>query len=347
MDISKRNINDDCIRLIAMIMVIIIHVNYEDVITNPWLKAAIMTVVSCSNCFFFILSGKYNLRINPKPGEEIKEITRFYKKKFIDILFPFVTISMLLSIWNYVIVVDAPMTFKSYMLFAMKELFSENATKHMWFMYPLLGYILSTPFLARMLHSMRDGELHILMIVGLIWNTVTIIFQDTEHTFGYYGWLMSGWIVYYIAGYYLDRVMNNNNHHLLKALMICGSIGLAVNVCGMVLLPENYYSYSEYTDPFLMFAIGLFVFLEQKIRISGNVPVRIISMVVKHSFTIYLVHYSLLNYLIVEYVCFDSVALQFTMRVVVTLLLSFAVACVIDYVLALVKKPLRRVLHLT
>ncbi len=342
MAVNKRNVNDDCIRVMAMIMVIMIHANYADLIVSPWLRAVIMTIISTCNCFFFMLSGKYNLRIDF--GTEGKNgIIRYYKKRFIDIVFPYVIISMLLSIWNFARQIDQPMTWKSYLLFAMKELFSENAYTHLWFMYPLIGFVLSTPFLSHMLHRMSDSELHIMMIVGLLWNTITTMFQNTGHVFGYYGWIMTGWLIYYIAGYYFDRVTQGDaGDTIVRWYIISGVIGYIVNILGMVFFADRYFNYSDFAIPFTLFCFGAFLFLERKVVIHNNKLSLVLARIVKHSFMIYMIHFSILNYLVTEYVSISSPLLQYCVKVIITLIVSLCISVLIDYLLGIVQQVMKK-----
>ena len=105
-----------------------------------------------------------------------------------------------------------------------------NSATHLWFMYPLIGMLISTPFLAKMFQTMKDQEIEIFFLVAILWNIVSIYLTlDIGVGFSYSGWILSGYIIYYFAGYFCKRIINDNNKKIMYTL---GIIGFIVSVFG-------------------------------------------------------------------------------------------------------------------
>ena len=117
-----------------------------------------------------MISGKYNLRHR---FEDIYDYKKYYFKKASDILFPYLTVSMLLTIWR-MIVQDETINAVSFIKNVFGEIASGNNNTHLWFMYLLMGFLLSAPFWAKMLQSMNDRELKLFLTITILWNIIVI-----------------------------------------------------------------------------------------------------------------------------------------------------------------------------
>ncbi|WP_276627783.1 hypothetical protein, partial [Sharpea azabuensis] len=60
---SKRLIQFDILRVMAMIFVIAIHVSVRPFVTNPYMKNMWYVLFLVCNGLFYMLSGKFNLRM--------------------------------------------------------------------------------------------------------------------------------------------------------------------------------------------------------------------------------------------------------------------------------------------
>ncbi|MDO4409185.1 MAG: acyltransferase family protein [Eubacteriales bacterium] len=93
---KQRLVNYDLIRVLACIFVIMIHIE-----TKPFsfpVRVAYTTVFFLSNGIFYMLSGRFNLE---QTFDQVGDYLNYYRKKCIPILFPFILVSFLLSIFNY------------------------------------------------------------------------------------------------------------------------------------------------------------------------------------------------------------------------------------------------------
>ena len=341
---SSRNLTDDVIRVISIIFVIIIHTPGKPWDGIPFLNSLITTIIFFSNSFFFMLSGKYNIR---QKFSCPKDYVLFYKKKAVDILFPYVTVSFLLSLWNMLMIPNLETgsnpTVVFFVKYALKDLFSENISTHLWFMFCLLGFIVSAPFLSKMFHAMDESELHILFVISILWNTVVVlIFPFFNKNFYYTGWFLWGWIIHFCMGYYLDRIINSENTNWVY---IVGSIGLIINVFGMTFVSERFTNPTDLTPSFIMSCLGAMYFLTRKIRINNAGLKQIICFLSKHTFLIYLVHYNILNHITTVVAKQLPNELRFVLSVTITFFLSLLVAVIINSILYPCKRFLKGILN--
>lgn len=334
---KNRDISCDFIRVLALILVIMNHTRNKPWAENIYVDSIIQTIIATCNGLFFMLSGKFNLKkeFNTKQG-----YASYYKKRFIDILMPYVLISMVLSYCN---LKDEGIwiTPKGYIMRAVQDLFSGNANYHLWFMYFLIGFIISTPFLSKMFHALENWELNVVFVIAILWQIVSVYVAAIRNIgFGYTGWIVSGWMVYYFAGYYLDRVMTDANK---KLLYIFGVAAYVITVIGIIGLGDRFPGKHDYSILFVIFCMSVFWFLQKNIKINNNVARAIILFVAKHSFVMYLIHYNV-RWLANPFVEGMGTVLEFVVRIVLTFVFSLALAFVIDLLFDQLKKLLGKVL---
>ena len=165
---KERNHSLDLLRVVLSLYVIMLHSLQYFGIENPVVSALVHVLLNSSNGLFYMISGYFNLEKEFKTGEDIKD---YYKSRFITILFPFMAFVFVWTVWDYVHAFgnfDFPKILSLYY----RAIVDTSAYGHMWFMYPLFGMLLSTPFLSKMLHSMDKKELKILWYIAIAYNFV-------------------------------------------------------------------------------------------------------------------------------------------------------------------------------
>lgn len=96
---------------------------------------------------------------------------------------------------------------------------------------------------------------------------------------------------------------------------------------------------------YVLFAIGLFVFLCNEIKISNIYFQQVIKGIAKHSFTVYLVHIHVYQYITNEIVNVSRASISFVLKTLVTLVLSLVVAVILDYcIIYPIKKGLTHIM---
>lgn len=150
--IQNRNINLDFIRILSMIFVIAIHTEPKPLADNVLFTSILTTILFTCNSNFYLLSGQLNLQKSFSTPNDYK---KYYTHKIITILFPYITITCFLSIWNMIAGGDI-ITLSSFTINTYKALMNGNADGHLWFMYPFIGLLLSAPFLSKLFQKMTD-----------------------------------------------------------------------------------------------------------------------------------------------------------------------------------------------
>ena len=323
---QTRDINLDFIRVLSMIFVIAVHVEPKPLAGNILFTSILYTILFTCNTNFYLLSGQLHLRRNfSTPSDYIT----YYVQKMITILFPYITITFILSIWSKISDGNA-ITLKSFATETYKALMSGNASGHLWFMYPLIGLLLSAPFFSKLFQKMTDWELNLLFILALFWNTVSIYFTKNFNVgFSYSGWLLSSWSIYFFAGYYCSRIIDTDTNNE-KKLYLFGIIGFIVTILGKVFLPNNYNYSNDLAVAFVVFAMATYTFLKKHIHIKNTLIQNIIFFVAKHSFTVYMLHYHVVKKIVPKIITTTSTTLRFFETIIATLLISLILAIILD-----------------
>lgn len=327
----KRNYSLDLMRIFLCFCVIAIHSMTYVQTDNEFVDSILLIIFAQANGLFYMISGYFNLEKEFNNAEDIK---KYYKDKFIYILFPFLAFLLVWQVWDYFHaygsfnIIDF---FKSYY-----ELVVSTASKgHMWFMYPLFGLLLSTPFLSKMLHNMDNKELKILWYISIGWNVLCyFLCYDFGIDFGFDGWMLSGWIIYYFAGYYYRHVVTNESK--IKWLII-GLIGFVCTVLGLNHL-DAFEGANDIQPLFTLFCMGCLVFWDKCIILKNEKINKIILFISKNTFMIYLFHLRAMEYVIRKL----SIAGASFINGLIVVFGTFIVALVLAIVTNLILKPIQK-----
>lgn len=322
---ETRNVNYDLMRVIAMLFVIGIHVTGGNITVNGWLDQGILTLFLVCNPFFFMMSGKFNLRHEFKTREDYKS---FFYKRFCTIVLPFLLYCILQTVWKCYR--DHSFT-RFFSVFYAGLMITNNQT-HLWFLYDLIGFLISTPLLSKALHAMKDWELNILFWIIMVWNTLSIFLtQDINPNiqFPFTGWMLWGWITYYFLGYYLSAAVKGDR----KKWYIAGFISFLITVTCQVLIPDHFLLSTDYQPCFILFACGFFLFFENEIHIQKNKIKKMIEWIAKYSFYVYLFHAKVIEIMIPAYLKVSDYGLKFILVVFIIAAISVVISILFDYVI--------------
>ena len=307
----KRILWADILRILGILMVIAMHAGDQvvfslwgkspfknDAIPSWWLTGvAYKSLVNMCVPFLFMLSGY--LLLSSQGG-----ILDFFKKRLPKILIPLFAWTVLYLWWDGAFAESA--SFLDLVLLSLRSFLSNSGHFHLWFLYALLGLYLVTPILRRFAQSASDAEL--LYAIG-IWFAASIVFDLFFQTTGYSLALfaqpyISGFLGYYIAGYYLGR-----REYSVKVIGIAAAL-IVLSVVGKTIwaysltadggkFDTNLFDYLKW-HVILLSLVGFIVFknaalfIEQ--RISPAVE-QILVTVSKATFGIYLVHIMVLRFM--------------------------------------------------
>lgn len=323
---TKREIQSDLIRVVAMLFVITLHVP-----TNLgerhvyWDNLKTIVILTC-NGMFFMLSGKYNLRFQ---REKEHAYRNFYSKKTLSILVPFIIYTIVIYVcnidianWNFMVAV------KDYM----RILIERNATNHLWFMYQLIGMLVSAPFLAILLQSMKASDMKKLLWVALGWNFVsmTLIHDIMGYQFYFTGWFLGGMIIYFILGFCLDKIITTKKEIWIACVL--GLAGLVITFIKQSFFENKFSGVHDLSPAYILFTIGMFIFLERVCIIKNRWLKTLIGFFAKHSFGVYVFHFYVIqwlgNRLHFPGVRFEIVS--YVLSIMVVFVLSFTMSFVVD-----------------
>lgn len=336
-----REVRYDVIRVAAMLFVIAVHVNPKPFNSFPWFKEVFDYLIYTCNGMFFMLSGLFNMN---KTFCTKEDYAVYYKKKTISILLPYVLMTVLLYGYDY---------YQSGRIFELRMFVEEtinqftslNSEQHLWFMYSLIGLVMSAPFFSKMLHAMSDWEIKLLFWLSIGWNTVSIyLINDLGWNFHYGKWLMSSWTIYFFLGYFHHRIINESNK---KFWYLCGTIGFLITVLWQYILPIENYSDKDFAPAYTFFVIAVYTFLLNEVHIRWEPVKKLIVFIAKHSFTVYMIHYLIIELIGERFYAGNSAKVGFAATYLLCFVLSMAAAVVFDFAVSrILQKPLKKLLKI-
>lgn len=279
----NRNYGLDLARIFLCICVIALHSITNFNIENGTVFNIVLTFLASSNGVFYMLSGYFNLE---KEFNNSTDIKNYYKNKFIYILFPFLAFLFVWAVWDYLHLND---TFNiiDFFWYYYELVMDTSSNGHLWFLYPLFGMLLATPFLSKMLHSMDDKELKILWRIAIGWNIVYyFLCLDIHIDFGFSGWFLISWPIYYFIGYYYRHIISRESVIKWSVLGIIGFVGTIVAPMFM----DRFEGTNDMQPLFTLFCIGCLLFWDKTFKIKNNKFAKIIVYLSSQTFLVYLYH---------------------------------------------------------
>lgn len=335
---KERNYSLDLMRVFLSLCVIALHSLQYFRIESPVFGALFhIFLVSC-NGLFYMISGYFNLE---KEFKDSSDILKFYKNKFIQIFFPFLAFVFVWTIWDYV---HAYGNFNIGAILAVyyRAIVDTSAYGHMWFMYPLFGMLLSTPFLSKMLHSMDRKELKIAWYIAIGYNFVLYyLCRNQDIGFSFLCWFLESWTVFYFGGYYYRHVIAEENKLKWILLAVFGYVFTVVGNNG--LLPFfKIFDGATSTQPFFIFyCIGCFLFWDKAVRIKQGKIADIITFLGRNTYMIYLYHPRGIEYVVRKLSITEG---NFGIGILVTFA-SYAISLLLAYVTNLCLKPVQKLME--
>lgn len=198
-------------------------------------------------------------------------------------------------------------------------------------MYSLIGMLLGAPFLARMLNVLSDLELNILVICMFVWNFLNIIlFRDIlDLPFAFSGWIFEGWIIYFILGFYCDRVKQKTYFWIPLAIAAVILTTIQKQFC------ERSNNIWDLSPVYMIVVLGMYLFIERVCIIKKKIGKQVVDFLAKYSFPVYIVHYVVKDYVVGEGMfgklpqCFAPFPL-WIVRIIIIYVISFLVGIIVE-----------------
>lgn len=317
---KQRNYNYDIMRVLACIMIICMHAPMPNLNANGIILSTISYFTAPGLCLFFVISGSLLLPIKT-------DTTTFLKKRLGKVIMPTLVFTILYIILNCINGEQ-----QNILRTICSIPFSAQGHGVLWFMYTLIGLYLVAPIISKWLDSAskREVELYLLLwVITLCFPILKLFVGINEGNTGvlYY---FSGYIGYFILGYYLKKYPESIS---LKKLIIPDIIAIIAPIAFKVMHIEiDFYSMFWYLSIFVTLLCTTIYVLISKIKIKkGGGIVELISNL---SFGIYLIHIAVMRFFIWELdfiININNYILQWIMVVGLT----FVISCSIAYVISL------------
>lgn len=273
---SFRDCRLDILRVIAISMIILMHSPMPDSGAPGFVLAGISYVTAPGVVLFFMISGALLL-------DSELATKAFIKRRFSKILFPTL-------FWTMFYLLVGCVTQRPSIATAFKSVlsipFSVQGHGVLWFMYPLAGLYLLTPILSQWLKKASKSEVEfylLLWAITLVYPYLSLWLHINESNSGllYY---FSGYLGYYVLGFYLKHHYKYCLWHVIVALLIAAVTPMALLSSG---IEYDFYKVLWYLSlPVAMMAFVLFVLIMQ----FPNKRMSTIGQISKLSFGIYFVH---------------------------------------------------------
>ena len=178
-------------------------------------------------------------------------------------------------------------------------IFSTSFTVIYWFFTSLFIIYLCIPLFSSVEKAKKKSTFLYLVIVGIIFNSL-LPFINNVFNLGLYlpitVLVASGYLIYPLLGYLLDRIELTKKQKII--IYIVGIIGLLMHIIGTYKLSMDagkiIDTYKGYTNiPCIMYSVAIFVLLKD----IGNriTNYKIINVIGKYTFPIYLMHWYVLR----------------------------------------------------
>ena len=337
MAVDERNIKLDLIRVFSMFFVIMVHTLVRLFYSNNIFKITMESILFTCNGMFFMLSGYFNLDKNFTSKEDYR---KYYKNKLIKIILPFIIYSFFINTWNTYIIEHKAFNMIRLLKDFYINLMSDNISVHLWFMYPLIGFLLSAPFLGKLFQKLSNYELNLLIKISIFWNIISIyLTKNLGINFSFNNWILSSWSLLFFLGYYYKRTINKNNKN---KLYILGIIGLIITVVCRKIFGDNFNNANDLSIFYVFFTVALFTFISNELKVNNKYFKNGIKYFSKYSFYIYLLHFNILNNIVLNIIKPSPSIFKLLLASFFTLIISLIISIFLDI---LIFKPLTEILE--
>ena len=324
---KEREYSFDVLRVIAMIMVIIIHVSnvytrsFNFIDTNSYLVSLIFNTISrVSVPIFFMISGALLL--------DRKFDFKKYKKRVLKILLLIVVWDILYLIWEYF--------FLGVTYDKLYNLFLEPYRAHLWFLYSIIILYVIQPLLKYILDRINNITKIVLFILWILLSTISMYNVSVANIFS----IFSN-IGFFIVGKYMyDYVKNTKKDKKIVIIMIILLVlsfieSIYLNYTASIKFNMFYNLFFAYRTPFIILSTFI-IFKLVYIYCHDKKPNNIIMLGSDLSLGVYLIHGMFLD-VTTKYIDYKNVIPiigipSFTMYILLLSVISVIVLRKIKYI---------------
>ena len=350
---SGRMANIELLRIIAMVMVVIMHFLYHSgslmEVGSPLSSVRVigtlleMFCLVAVNTYVFI-SGYFGVKESFKPSKAVALLCQIW---FYSLLIPLVLSAAGVPTVGY--------GEGSFNIYGLVQYLFPIETEHYWFATAYLAMYLFVPFLAAGMRKMKKRELQILLAMLLVFfsleKTILPLYLATDR-YGYdFGWFLC---LFVAAGYirlygipWLEKRPHAAGLYVLSCVLIW-LLAMASNTLGSEIETFIHYANMLYTYNHLLCvtgAVSLF-YMFKNLRIKEGRFAKAVRTLAPYTFGVYLLHeHVLVRYEWMKWLGVENVkeSYLFVPHLLVCVLVVYAVGTAADFVRAWVFARVRAV----
>ena len=317
---KERIVYLDVIRILACVMVIIMHSPMPDCGAPGFVLTGISFVTAPCIGLFFMVSGALLLPTSLSMKE-------FYHKRLSKVVFPAL-------IWTFIYllvkIINGSITLAQLPSIVLSIPFSAQGNGILWFVYVLMGLYLITPIISPWLKKSSKNEIELVLGlwgISLLYPILSRVITINESNTGilYY---FSGYAGYYILGYYLSHYKPRIG--IIASLLM---ILIPIIACGISIhlyQDLDFYRYFWYLSILVVsMACGWFCLLS---KISVR-EVRLLTVASSLSFGIYLSHILIMRSFIWK-LC-DNINYGWPLQIIFTVMMTLFVSFLLAFLLSM------------
>lgn len=327
----KRIIYFDLLRIIAICAVVLIHTSarflsdYNEDPSYFYIGNFYDSISRWCVPVFIMVSGALLLR-----GRKEEPLWDFFRKRTNKVIVPFIAWSMIYVIFrhyhdNHVFTYEG----------VIKDFLDDNIYFHLWFLYMIIGLYLITPIFRTYVNNARRGNIFYFIVLWFISSFIPIFNNVLDLNIHYIFQTVSGYIGFFILGYYLYNFDIKRNKRILIYLL--SLISLLVTYFGTAYLSitdngdYNGTLYNYIRPNIILIASAIFLFFKEikfnEKKVKRN---KIIFLLSNVSFGVYLVHVMIRD-LLVGYIDMSANPIvDIPLVTVGTLIISFIIAIILS-----------------
>ena len=314
----------DVLRILASLMIVLIHAPHPDAGAPGILVTPISYMAVSGIGLFFMVSGALLLPVS-------SDTSSFLKRRIGKIVGPLLFWTFFYMIVN---LVTGKLTVCVMARSVLSMFFSTQGVGILWFLYTLAGLYLVAPVISPFLKNASEHELLfylVLWLVAMCFPLLSIVFEvnrSTDSMFYYF----SGYLGYFILGYYMHTYYLQISKLILISLFI---IPIAILGClKFYKIDFDFFDICGFLSILVgMMCIGWFYFVQRLVYMLKIKESRIITEISNCCFGVYLIHFFIMHHLLWH---IDLIIFEFggIVQILLTWLLTFIISFVLTYLIS-------------
>lgn len=321
---AQRVVYLDILRILACLMIVLIHAPHPDAGAPGGLLTSISYMAVVGIGLFFMTSGALLLPVS-------SDTSSFLKRRLTKIVGP-------LLFWTFFYMMVNIATEKMYIYdlghSALSLFFSTQGNGVLWFLYTLAGLYLVAPVISPFLKKASERELLFylaLWLIAMCFPLLSLVFEvnRSANSMFYY---FSGYIGYFVLGYYMHTHCLQISRFILISLFV---IPITIFGCMKFFkIDFDFFDICGFLSILIgMMCIGWFSFVQRLVYMSKMREFKLITEISNCCFGIYLMHIFIMRNLLWN---IDSIVFGYggIGQILLTWLLTFVISLVITYLIS-------------